>query len=112
MTKMQLIKNLMLLCVVVALGITKTLAGTVVVSGNITSNTTWTNNNTYLLTGYVYVVSPAILTINAGTLIEGDSATKGALIITRGAKISAIGTPCQPIVFTSEKPSGLRKRGD
>lgn len=83
----------------------------VVVNSDITTNTTWTANNTYELTAYVYVTNNATLTIEPGTVIMGDSATKGALIITRGAKIYAKGTPEKPIVFTSNQPAGSRKRG-
>jgi hypothetical protein len=75
--------------------------GQVVVSGEITSNTTWTSDKTYLLTGFVYVKNGATLTIQPGTTIKGDKATKGTLIVTRGAKINANGNPSQPIVFTS-----------
>jgi hypothetical protein len=73
----------------------------VVVSGDITANTSWTKNNTYLLSGFVYVTNGAVLTIEPGTVIKGDKNSKGSLIITRGAQIIANGTPDQPIVFTS-----------
>ena len=43
----------------------------ITVSGTITSNTTWTCNNTYLLSGFVYVKSGATLTIEPGTIIKG-----------------------------------------
>jgi hypothetical protein len=88
------------------------------VVSNITSNTTWTNDHIYVLTGYIYVTNNATLTVQAGTVVYGNDPTlfsKGALIITRGAKIQAVGTPCRPIVFTSGSPvSGptKRKRGD
>lgn len=75
----------------------------VVVSGNITSNTTWTKNNVYLLQGFIYVKNGATLTIEAGTVIKGDKTTKGSLIVTRGAKLIADGTPSEPIVFTSNE---------
>ena len=75
------------------------------VSGNITQNTTWTNDKTYLLTGYVYVKNGASLTIQPGTVIQGDKLSKGTLIITRGAKIIADGKRSQPIVFTSNQPN-------
>ena len=75
----------------------------VVVSGNITTNTTWTKNNTYLLTGFVYVKDNAKLTIEPGTVIKGDKNSKGSLIITRGASIIADGTSSEPIVFTSNE---------
>ncbi len=77
----------------------------IVVSGDITSNTTWTKNNTYLLEGFVYVTNGATLTIEPGTVVKGDKNTKGSLIITRGAKINANGTPNEPIVFTSNEPT-------
>ena len=83
------------------------------VTANITSNTTWTNNHIYVLTGYIYVTNNATLTIQAGTVIYGNDpslGSKGSLIITRGAKIQAVGTPCRPIVFTSGATK--RKRGD
>lgn len=81
------------------------LTAQVVVSGDITTNTTWTKNNTYLLTGFVYVTSGAKLTIEPGTVIKGDKASKGSLIVTRGAQIIADGTPTEPIVFTSNESS-------
>jgi hypothetical protein len=52
------------------------------------------------------------LTIEAGSVIKSDVTEKGALIIERGAKLIASGTPTQPIVFTSGKPAGSRAPGD
>lgn len=86
------------------------------VSGNITSNTTWTNNNIYRLNGIVRVQEPAVLTIEKGTVIRGRTNTstgeKGVLLIERGAKIVAVGTKTEPIVFTSDMPPGQRSYGD
>ena len=84
----------------------------VVVSTNITQNTTWTRNNIYLIQGFVFVESGATLTIESGTIIKGDKPTKGTLTIKQGGRINAIGTPTQPIVFTSNQPAGSRDRGD
>ncbi|WP_216690409.1 T9SS type A sorting domain-containing protein [Hymenobacter siberiensis] len=84
----------------------------IVVSGSITANTTWTNNNIYLLQGFVFVESGATLTIQSGTIIKGDQASKGTLTIKQGARIDARGTAAQPIVFTSNQPAGSRARGD
>lgn len=84
----------------------------IIVSGEITSNTTWTNDNIYLLDGWVYVREGAVLTIEPGTLIKGDFDSKGALIIERGAQIIADGTAEQPIIFTSQKAPGQRGYGD
>ncbi|MBX7094122.1 MAG: PKD domain-containing protein [Flavobacteriales bacterium] len=95
-----------------ALGLMKAADAQIVVSGNITTNTTWTNDNIYILSGFVYVKANATLTIEPGTIIKGDFATKGALIVERDAKIYAAGTPEQPIVFTSQKAPGQRSYGD
>jgi hypothetical protein len=73
------------------------------VSGTITQNTIWSAEKTYLLTGYVYVKEGATLTILPGTVIKGDKASKGTLIVTRGAKIIADGKRSKPIVFTSNE---------
>jgi len=75
-----------------------------VVQGNITSNTTWSNDNIYELKGKVVVMSGATLTIEAGTIIkgqEGSGTNASALIIAKGAKLNAIGTAANPIIFTS-----------
>ena len=82
------------------------------VSGSISTNTTWTANNTYLLSGIVYVDNNATLTIEPGTVIRGTTGTNSSLLITRGAKLIAEGTQCKPIVFTSNQPAGSRARGD
>lgn len=70
----------------------------------------------YVLRGWVYIQQGSTLTIPAGTLVKGKSTdgtiTGSSLIIERGAKIIANGTPTQPIVFTSDKPAGQRKPGD
>ncbi|MCS6819747.1 MAG: hypothetical protein NZ522_07325, partial [Chitinophagales bacterium] len=88
-------------------------AAVIVVDGNIpiTTNTTWTSDNIYLLVGEV-VVRNATLTIEPGTIIKGDYNVVSRLIITNTAKIIARGTPEKPIIFTSNRPPGQRKRGD
>ncbi len=86
---------------------------TVTVSTSITSNTTWTSNNVYLLQGLIYVESGATLTIQAGTIIRGDhTIANTSLVIARGGKIQALGTACNPIVFTSNRAGGTRVKGD
>jgi hypothetical protein len=85
---------------------------TMEVSGDIKINTTWTADKIYQLKGYVYVTDGATLTIEPGTIIKGDKASKATLVITRGAKINAVGTVDKPIVFTSGAASGARREGD
>jgi len=78
----------------------------------ISQNTTWTANNIYLLKGFVYVTSGTTLTIQPGTIIKGDKASKATLIVEPGAKLIAEGTAAAPIVFTSNQAKGQRNYGD
>ena len=84
------------------------------ISANITTNTTWTSDKTYLLNGIIYVTSGVTLTIQPGTVIRGNAAVSGgtALVITKNARINAAGTAEAPIVFTSSKDTGARQVGD
>lgn len=82
------------------------------ISSPITTNTTWTADKKYILKGNVYVQTGAELTIEPGTVIIGDKITKGALVVSRGAKIHAVGTESKPIVFTSSAPATFRNYGD
>ncbi len=71
------------------------------ITSDITESTTWTANNTYNLAGQqIYVLPGATLTIEAGTVIA--SVEGGSLAVTRGAKIYALGTENNPIIFTSD----------
>ena len=85
-----------------------------VIEGAITSNTTWTANNKYLLKGQVFVKEGVTLTIEPGTIIfgiKGVGITSGVLCFNRGSKVNANGTPDKPIIFTGTSPPGLRTRG-
>jgi hypothetical protein len=81
-----------------------------ILEGRITSNLTLKAQYTYKLRGLVYVTNGAILTIEPGTKIVGETGQRGGLIITRSSKIIADGTADKPIVFTSE--SANPQRGD
>jgi hypothetical protein len=93
-----------------------TIPGNTTVNGTkvtlIRTSQRWTANNVYILPNLVFVESPAVLTIEPGTIIRmeeklnggtsiTDPADPGTLIICRGAKIVANGTAESPIVFTS-----------
>lgn len=93
------------------------------VSGTISGNVTWTADKIYKLKGFVRVgedktvagdqiTQTGVLTIQPGTTIIGERATKGTLIVQRGSKIIAEGTADKPIVFTSERGQGEREPGD
>ena len=91
------------------------------VQGVIEGNVTWTKDKIYRLKGYVRVGEEAVsgtitkkgqLTIQAGTIIIGDKATKGTLIVQRESKLIAEGTVSEPIIFTSAEGIGSRSPGD
>jgi hypothetical protein len=93
--------------------LSKSMAQTITISDSVATSTTWTNDHFYLIQGFVYVPSGVELTIQPGTIILGDHTFTGSsLIIERGAKIHATGTPEQPIIFTSDMPAGSRSSGD
>lgn len=83
-------------------------ADIVEVTADITADTRWTRDNVYVLPGTIYVLPPARLTVEPGTIIRaandaltGGSNNPGTLAICRGAKIISNGTAEDPIIFTS-----------
>ncbi|MBX3156377.1 MAG: hypothetical protein KF773_10290 [Deltaproteobacteria bacterium] len=78
---------------------------------DIKTDTTLKAENVYVLPRLrnVFVSPGATLTIEPGTQIQGEQGS--TLVITRGAKIHAVGTVEKPIVFTSAQPSGSRTPG-
>lgn len=81
------------------------------VSDDITTDTTWTADNEYVLgrLKIVFVTNGATLTIEPGTVIKGEQGS--VLVIARGAKIHAEGTADKPITMTSSQPVGSRSPG-
>ncbi len=81
-------------------------AADVVVTSAITTNTTWTRSNVYILDTKIFVEAGALLTIEPGTVIKGrakaNPADATALVIARGARINANGTAAAPIIFTAD----------
>lgn len=77
---------------------------TVLLTSNITSNTTWESSKVYVLGGRITVTSGATLTIQPGTIIKGQAGTGAnatALLVARGGKLIADGRANAPIIFTS-----------
>lgn len=86
---------------------------TTVLTGDITTDTTLTNDTRWNLTGGVTVKGGATLTIQPGTFIFGQAGTPPSiLLVTRNGHIMAKGTKARPIIFTSAQPFGQRTRGD
>lgn len=83
------------------------------ITTDITASRTLYADTVYTLKGFIHVANGATLTIQPGTKIVGDYNTVGSsLFILRGAKIQAVGTAADPIVFTSSRPAGQRQPGD
>jgi hypothetical protein len=72
---------------------------------------TLTPDSNWVLQGKVNMVAGTTLTIEAGTVLFGQNATDGYLVLDRGAKIHAIGTREHPIILTSDQPPGYMARG-
>ncbi|WP_194767916.1 hypothetical protein [Tamlana sp. I1] len=81
-----------------------------ILTGNITEDTKLVKRHVYLLVGSIFVTNNAVLTIEPGTVILGDYASKASLTITKGAAIIAAGLETDPIIFTSNRQ--IKKAGD
>jgi hypothetical protein len=78
---------------------------TITDQGGGTGTVEWTSDKEYLISGFVFVNEGQTLTIEAGTVIRGRTGQgnmASALIVARGGKIIAEGTPVNPIIFTSQ----------
>ncbi len=84
---------------------------TVRLNDNITSDTTWTTDKTYIIprSKQLFVQPGVTLVIQRGTVIKGEEGS--VLVITRGAKIIADGTAEKPILLTTAQPDGQKTRG-
>lgn len=79
--------------------------------GAITADKTLDTDKIWIISGFVTVDSPAVLTIKPGTKVQGQKSTKGTLAIKPGAKIIAEGTKANPITFSSDEPDSSKTRG-
>jgi hypothetical protein len=65
---------------------------------------TWETGKVYILQSRIAVEDGVTLTIEPGVIIKGEAGSEAnatALMVTRGAKLMAEGTPESPIIFTS-----------
>lgn len=84
------------------------------VSGNVTSDITFTADENWILNGAIKVEPGATLTIEKGTNIYGAFGTETSyLSVQQGAKIMANGSSDEPIVFsTIRKLTSIPQPGD
>ncbi|MDO6761543.1 hypothetical protein Q4566_15125 [Tamlana sp. 2_MG-2023] len=83
---------------------------TQILTGNITEDKRLIKRHVYLLVGSIFVTNNAVLTIEPGTVIIGDYASKASLTIAKGSSIVASGLETDPIIFTSNRR--VKKAGD
>lgn len=81
-----------------------------ILEGKISTDRTLKANYVYTIKGIAYVTNGAKLTVQPGTVVHGETSSKGALVITKGSRIIADGTKDKPIIFTSD--ASTPKRGD
>lgn len=86
--------------------------GSSVLQGSIAEDRTLTSDTEWELSGLVFVEPGVTLTIEPGTVIKGDKATTGTLVVKPGGMLMAQGTADNPIVFTSLADPGSRRAGD
>lgn len=73
--------------------------------GQGTGTVTWKKDKSHLIEGLVFVNDGQTLTIEPGTVVRfraGQGENASALVVARGGKIIARGTPAEPIIFTAE----------
>jgi hypothetical protein len=73
--------------------------------GQGTGTVTWKKDKTHLIEGLVFVNDGQTLTIEPGTIVRfraGQGENASALVVARGGKIIARGTPSEPVIFTAE----------
>lgn len=87
--------------------------GAISLTGDQTTNLTLDADQVYQVTGLYRIMSGAILTIPAGTLIYGDNrVAQGAIQVQVGGRIQANGSATKPIIMTSAIRQGSRAGGD
>ncbi|MGD8922584.1 MAG: T9SS C-terminal target domain-containing protein, partial [Candidatus Zixiibacteriota bacterium] len=75
-----------------------------ITDASINGTVTFHCDTVYVLDGFVFVESGEVLNIEPGTIIKGlpgQGVDASALIVARGGRIFANGTPTCPVVFTS-----------
>jgi hypothetical protein len=112
MKRTNLTRLLSALCVAAAVQLTTAVeAATNLVSGYLYGTNNWVASDTYILTGFTYVMSNSVLNIEAGTVIQGVAGSGstseaandfGCLFVCQGGRLNALGTANSPIIFTSD----------
>ncbi|KAA3634848.1 MAG: T9SS C-terminal target domain-containing protein, partial [Calditrichaeota bacterium] len=76
----------------------------VVTDADIVGTTYWSSDTVYNMDGLVFVEAGEKLIIEAGTIVKGNTGqgvNSTALVVAQGGQIYAVGTPTEPIVFTT-----------
>ncbi len=101
-----------LLTFVAQKGFSQTVDSTTLNAATITGTVTLNSSTEYIIKGFNVIQSGGALVIPAGTILKGDKATTGTIILQRGGILYANGSQNSPIVFTSRFAPGQRGPGD
>lgn len=93
-------------------GFSQTVDSTTLNAASITGTVTLNSSTEYIIKGFNVIQSGGALVIPAGTILKGDKATTGTIIVQRGGILYANGSQNSPIVFTSRFAPGQRGPGD
>ena len=106
---MKFFSKSILAATAVALGLGATAKAAIVeVAADITADTRFTRDNVYVITKLIFVLPPAKLTVEPGTVIRGANSavtgftnSPGSIVVSRGAKLIGNATADDPIIWTS-----------
>ncbi len=106
---MKFFSKSILAATAVALGLGATAKAAIVeVAADITADTRFTRDNVYIITKLIFVLPPAKLTVEPGTVIRGANSaltgftnSPGSIVVSRGAKLIGNATADDPIIWTS-----------
>ncbi len=77
----------------------------IITDANISGLTVFSRDTVWILSGLVFVDNGEVLVIEPGTIVKskpGQDVNATALVVARGGKLYAEGTPQNPIIFTAE----------
>lgn len=96
--------------------VAQTIPDTVKYTANISEDATWSADVVHQLDGRITVLDGVTLTIEAGTVVTGNSSLQGVnaavLMIARGGKLMAQGTAQNPIIMTTTDDDGTLTAAD
>src|SRR5690606_29843678 len=83
-----------------------------VITSDITSNTTWTAGNTYLVKGVIHVTSGNALTLQNNVVVLLQKSSIAGLAVNKNANLILSSTDTNPVVCASDQETSFKAPGD